>query len=221
MLATIGLHLETLQRLSGPGGTRAANAALALLVKATTLCNRALIDARKIEARAQRRSADVGCALAHAIEVLAPTFPEGLAIDVAAGKSVAAMVDPNDLFRILFNLLHNAVTVAQTTGELNRIAVGIEAIGKTVTISIADNGPGLPPALRRQCFRPGAAPAGDRVGGFGIAIARELAERSGGVLKLMPSDKGTAFALTLPVFAEVVRARRALNYTALRRAAGS
>lgn len=209
MLATVGLHLETLQRLSGPHGARAADAALALMVKATALCNRAMNDARKSEARAQRRSADVGHAIEHAIAVLAPTFPDGLTIDVAVGAPSAAMADPNDLFRILFNLLHNAVMVAQKTDELDRIEVRVGLVGKTVTIRIEDNGPGLPRALRRRCFRPGAVAAEERVGGYGIAIARELAERNGGSLKLMPSPRGTAFALTLALFAEALHAGRA------------
>ena len=33
LLASIGLHVETLQRLSGPGGGKAADAAYALLVR--------------------------------------------------------------------------------------------------------------------------------------------------------------------------------------------
>jgi hypothetical protein len=42
LLATIGLHLEALQRLSGPGGAKASDAAHALLARGATLCNTAL-----------------------------------------------------------------------------------------------------------------------------------------------------------------------------------
>ena len=42
LLATVGLHLETLQRLSGPSGAKAANAAHALLTRGAALCNDAL-----------------------------------------------------------------------------------------------------------------------------------------------------------------------------------
>src|SRR5262245_33929515 len=42
LLATVGLHLETLQRLCGPSGTKAADAAQALLTRGAALCNKAL-----------------------------------------------------------------------------------------------------------------------------------------------------------------------------------
>jgi len=38
LLATVALHLETLQRLSGPSGAKAADAAHALLTRGATLC---------------------------------------------------------------------------------------------------------------------------------------------------------------------------------------
>ena len=40
--------------------------------------------------------------------------------------------------------------------------------------------------------------------GYGLAIARELAERNGGTLVLVPSTKGTTFALQLPAFLSVL-----------------
>ena len=39
ILTSIGLHLETLQRLSGPSGAKAAHAAYALLTRGVALCN--------------------------------------------------------------------------------------------------------------------------------------------------------------------------------------
>jgi len=42
ILASIGLHLETLQRPSGPSGAKAVDAAYAMLTRGTFLCNSAL-----------------------------------------------------------------------------------------------------------------------------------------------------------------------------------
>src|SRR6516162_2624629 len=55
LLATIGLHLETLQRLSGPSGAKAADAAHALLARGAALCNDALDRTAGADSRARRR----------------------------------------------------------------------------------------------------------------------------------------------------------------------
>src|SRR5262249_22720020 len=53
LLATVGLHLETLQRLSGPSGAKAANAANALLTRGVALCNDALDRTAGADSRAR------------------------------------------------------------------------------------------------------------------------------------------------------------------------
>ena len=67
-----------------------------------------------------------------------------------------------------------------------------------VTISIADNGPGLPPRARDNLFVAfeGSARAGGT--GLGLAIARELTEAHGGRLEFVDQPKGTRFDITLP-----------------------
>jgi signal transduction histidine kinase len=204
MLAGIGLHLETLKRLSHPGGTRAADAALALMEKAAALCGEVMRDGAKTTSHTRRRGSDLGQVLRHVIEVLRPSLPHGLRLGLTARRPAVAMVDPDDLFRIMFNLLHNAVSVARTTGDLHRVDIRVAVEPSTATIRIKDDGPGLPPALRRNCFRPASRSAG-RIGGYGIAIARELAERNGGALKLLRPSKGTAFALELPLLAAALQ----------------
>jgi two-component system, CitB family, sensor kinase len=73
-----------------------------------------------------------------------------------------------------------------------------------VTVRLADDGPGLPAAVRRELFasswRRSAAPRH----GYGLAIARELAEWNGGTLTLVARGKGTTFTLKLPAFLSVV-----------------
>src|SRR5262245_53793737 len=59
LLATVALHLETLQRLSGPSGTKAADAAQALLTRGAVLCNKALDCTANTDSRARRRGVDL------------------------------------------------------------------------------------------------------------------------------------------------------------------
>jgi signal transduction histidine kinase len=72
-----------------------------------------------------------------------------------------------------------------------------------VTVSVSDNGPGLPPRARDNLFVPfeGSAKAGGT--GLGLAIAREIAEAHGGSIAHVPADEGTRFDVVLPASARV------------------
>jgi signal transduction histidine kinase len=79
---------------------------------------------------------------------------------------------------------------------LNHISIAVARTATGISVRIADNGPGLPKAARAALFRSpierGAA------NGFGLAIARELAERNGGNLSYLDGAKGATFVLELP-----------------------
>src|ERR1700687_4033335 len=77
LLATIGLHLETLQRLSGPGGAKAADAAHALLALGATLCNNALERSSAAEAHARRRGVALLQIARQVADLLRPCAPQG------------------------------------------------------------------------------------------------------------------------------------------------
>jgi signal transduction histidine kinase len=64
---------------------------------------------------------------------------------------------------------------------------------------VEDDGSGIDPALGDRLFDPFATGRADGTG-LGLAISRQIAERHGGSLRLVPSTgSGTAFELRLPV----------------------
>ena len=79
LLATIGLHLERLEKLSGPGGSKAASAALALISRGGTLCSGALAEAAGPRPLGRRRGFDLVRTINEVVAVLAPAAPEGFA----------------------------------------------------------------------------------------------------------------------------------------------
>jgi len=203
LLATVGLHVETLLRLSGPSGAKAADAAHALLTRGAGVCNSALELGANADGRARRRGVDLIAVARQVADLLAPVAPKGFSFKIDPGRSASVLADPDDAFRILFNLMSNAVAVAnRKAGALKSVTVEAQTEDAMVTMRVADDGPGLPAGISpfwRQSRR-----AGRPHHGYGLAIARELAERNGGTLTLLHSLKGTTFALSLPAFLSVL-----------------
>ncbi|MGJ5816627.1 ATP-binding protein [Paludibaculum fermentans] len=101
-----------------------------------------------------------------------------------------------DLDEILGNLLDNACTWAAST-----IRLAGNQSNEVLTLTVDDDGPGLPPELRAAVLERGvradeAAPGS----GLGLAIVRDLAELYGGSIALEESpQRGLRARLTLPV----------------------
>jgi two-component system sensor histidine kinase HupT/HoxJ len=128
--------------------------------------------------------------------------PKNFSLNICRESNALVLANASDVFRILFILIRNAVKIAnRKSGAISLLSLHISTGNSLVIILIADDGPGLPAAVRADLFgalwRPSTA---SRRHGYGLAVARELAERNGGSLTLACTDKGTTFALTLPVF---------------------
>jgi signal transduction histidine kinase len=201
LLTTIGLHLESLARLSGPHGTSAANAALALIARAGEMCSEAVVAAAGPGGGRRRHPFDITAAIREVVDVVAQLGPEGLRIDIASTGVHVVVGDRSELFRVLFNLIYNASAVARSHSKLRRIDISVERAGAITTVRIADDGGGLPRRVAARLFR-GPANAG-AMHGHGLAIARELMERNGGTLACETSQAGTTFRLELPAFSSI------------------
>jgi signal transduction histidine kinase len=216
LLATVGLHVETLQRLSGPSGVKAADAAHALLTRGAALCNTALDRAANADFRARRRGVDLAQIAHQVIDLLSPTAPKGFCFKVGHEAAGCALADADEVFRILFNLMSNAVAVANRKANLlETVTIKISTEGTSVTTRVTDDGPGLPACVRVGLFRIKSHRSTPSRHGYGLAIARELAERNGGTLTLAPSTKGASFALKLPALLSVLPQDRFLGRRAM------
>ena len=119
------------------------------------------------------------------------------------------MADRQRVEQVLNNLLANA---ARQAPESSPIRVAAERDGVHVTVSVADEGRGIPPERLAQLFRKysGAAVgergagAGAGGSGLGLAICRGLVEAHGGRIRAESGGPGLGarFTFTLPVAAD-------------------
>jgi signal transduction histidine kinase len=196
-LGTVALQLEMLERSSEPNTIRSATRGSALLKKATSMCSDLMQKAGQAGGGVRRRKFDVLQAIEEVVDLIAPVVPEPTTLSVVAAPRtpVYVMADPQDMFRILFNLIHNAVGAARAAGAMRRIELSLEQTGATVRIRIADDGPGLPEPVKTRLFRHSRSTTGTT--GYGLSIARELAERNGMTLELSDCALGTEFTMEL------------------------
>ena len=135
-------------------------------------------------------------------EVLAEE--QHLAFTVDAPDGLRAQVDPDQLRRILINLLSNAFKFTPPDGRV-RLTVRVDR-GRA-TIEVADSGPGIPPAERAavfERFRQLEVHAARRFGGtgLGLAIAHELVTLHRGTIAVDDAPEGGAlFRVELPATA--------------------
>lgn len=119
----------------------------------------------------------------------------GIAVTVDIAPDIAVKCDPQDLDEMLGNLLDNGWKWARS-----RIAISAVGQGPSVAIMIDDDGPGLSRDAIDKALVPGQRLDEQGDGhGFGLPIARELAELHGGGLELGTAPLGGLRAtLTLP-----------------------
>lgn len=131
---------------------------------------------------------------------LAPLLTEAAlaapALTLAADLPPDATVDADrtQMLRVLANLFRNAAEAGA-----RRMEVTLEHGAEGNAILLADDGPGLPEAIRTNLFRPFVA-GGRRGGtGLGLAIVHDLMRAQGGDITLVETGPhGTRFRLFFP-----------------------
>ncbi len=120
--------------------------------------------------------------------------------NIGAAEQVSA--DPDQLHRILANLLRNAreaMEHQEGRKTRGRIAVTLSRTADASFVRVTDNGPGVPERAQERLFQPFAGSGRPDGAGLGLAIARELAQGHGGDLILATTGpRGSTFELRLP-----------------------
>lgn len=114
--------------------------------------------------------------------------------------SLMVRADPEQLYRVVSNLVRNARQAIIGTGNPGEINVSAAVSDDSWCIDISDTGPGLPPKAVEHLFKPFQGGARKGGTGLGLAIAEELVRGHGGTLMLVKTDEtGTSFRISLPM----------------------
>jgi two-component system C4-dicarboxylate transport sensor histidine kinase DctB len=101
----------------------------------------------------------------------------------------------NRLEQVVLNLLQNAIEALSSTPH-PALLLTVEEQGRKVAITLADNGPGVSPAVRDRLFIPFTTDKVDGMG-LGLVISRDIVAGFGGELSLEPTAAGAAFVIRL------------------------
>jgi len=115
-------------------------------------------------------------------------------------------VDRDRLMQVVINLLSNAAKFVQAGS--GRVKVQLAAKGQDLTVSVEDNGPGIPPDQYDAVFERFRQLGGDKMtgkpkgSGLGLSICRQIIEHFGGRIWVEPAaPRGAVFRFTLPATA--------------------
>jgi len=118
-------------------------------------------------------------------------------IDVLCGSQVSGWFDQRKLERALYNLLLNACEAAPPVG--GTVEVTAAAVADSITISVADNGPGIAESIRDRLFHPFVSYGKENGTGLGLAVVQKIVQDHGGEIFVERTVQcKTVFQIVLP-----------------------
>jgi two-component system sensor histidine kinase HydH len=126
--------------------------------------------------------------------ILEAHLPAAIDVEVDAPDDVVVDGDPDQLARVLTNLLINA---SQAMNGKGRVWVEARRDGARAILRVRDAGPGVTADLRARIFE-ALFTTKAKGTGLGLALCRRIAEAHNGTLTLEPSESGALFEIVIP-----------------------
>lgn len=145
-------------------------------------------------------------------QIIARTVPSGieLAVEIPEGLP-SASVAPHLLAQAVLNLIVNAVEACSGRKDAKiTLRVSAEPREPFVTLSVTDNGAGMPDDVRRHAFEPFfTTKRRGRSTGLGLSIVHSVIAGAGGMIGIdSVPGRGTTISLTLPIAGRSAPVRR-------------
>ena len=108
-------------------------------------------------------------------------------------------IDYDGLHQVLLNLITNAIDMAPRGSGIINVRTAFDPVERRAEITVADNGPGVPPEHRAKVFEPFFSTKGHGGTGLGLAVCRKIVHELVGTIELMsPQGGGAEFVIRLP-----------------------
>jgi C4-dicarboxylate-specific signal transduction histidine kinase len=146
-----------------------------------------------------------------------------LSLEVASGLPMLPFA-AEALERILVNLTRNAATALRAHGPQDtagKIRIVVSGDATHLSLTVADNGPGMPPQIAAAFLKPTALPRG-AIRGIGHRVVHSLVRSTGGQLSISVAPKGgTTLRIDWPLSPKqtknVIRRHNSSGHTAMSR----
>ncbi|TWT53890.1 Sporulation kinase E [Rubripirellula amarantea] len=142
--------------------------------------------------------ANLGDLIVHQVQLLTPKAKQSnvVLIDKTSLDSIAKVrVDRPRIEQVFFNLLNNAIQAMPNGG---RVVVDTIINAESFTVTITDEGPGIPDDLKDCIFDPYFTTKSEGTG-LGLALSDKIMRQHNGGIEFHTSPAGTTFEITLPI----------------------
>ena len=216
LLASSQLISDQLAGVPDPRVQRFAPKLMRSLERAIAFCQSTLSYGRAQEAAPDRRMVAVEPVVSEVRESAGLGADTSIAWISAIERGLMVDADPDQLFRVLLNLVRNAAQALEGQPRGDNAARQIRITGRRegtiAIIEVSDTGPGVPAKARDHLFAAFQASGRPGGSGLGLAIAAELVRAHGGDIHLVEGTIGATFRIAIPdrpVELQSVRSERA------------
>jgi signal transduction histidine kinase len=197
LLASSQLLSDQLASVPDPRVQRFAPKLMRSLERAIAFCQSTLSYGRAQEAAPDRRMILIEPVVAEVRESAGLAAESSITWISAIERGLMADADPDQLFRVLLNLVRNAEQALEGR-PATQIRITGRREGAVAIVEVSDTGPGIPPATRENLFKAFQTSGRPGGSGLGLAIAAELVGAHGGEIHLVEGTIGATFRITIP-----------------------
>ena len=142
----------------------------------------------------------LGDLIVKVLDIVKPELKsKNIQIQLRVDNGLLIQVNSSEIEQVILNLLNNAIQALSNSGTLQRrIAVEATGDGKSVQLSVSDNGPGVSPEFKSQLFE--LLSTTKQTGmGLGLWLCKHIVTRHGGSIQHGDGVGGGArFVIQLP-----------------------